>query len=692
MSFARGGVDVNNPPFVIPVQIDNRFNDFIHLFTGYAMNAIATGAAKNQARAMFRELMEQDENALGSLVQELASLTQYAVDSEDLGPNQVELAIRNLIPAVVDGYLAMAVDMYPQQFGQVLSQQQAGEVSQYINTLNQIRQQARNFYNGGNNRGWGNNGGNVNGNGGYGGNRAAAARGSNGGTWGRNNGGNRPNQNYNNSRPSRWDEETGGDGGNYQTADRDKWPGSRMNNQGSGSDAVFGGGGGGARTSNASGDSTHQRPAREFVTTTNRGRRMAQDVTPQDPRVSVVDGQRFFPPTPNADWPKVINEQRIWDWILFEDGAQMRPAYQSTWKPSFDPDRPATPMYDPQEQILFHYKTAEGAVHERLLNRENTMEYLDHELDPNLRRVAKAAALAREGKAAPAWEMVENLRPNPSSPLATTEPLSEDAKGLEVRTVNPEDFLKTTSLADAIKRASLKLKVEHPGILNQAFELYIERAVLTTVLNPDFDLLFQLANVETFQKLYDLMVESKADEELLAEVDARIVAGIGEALTCHMGLRGWGITNFRNDFGDLLAALKEDYGNDVIPYLQDNAIEIISRSLSHYSEKELATVRDTVGLEENVVALVWRERSSVTRLPITAEQVKFPVDNGMLVGQTAHPEMYKTLSAVFTRTEDVPHTYHGRYLATTDGVVYALYNGYLGAASILVYKANIDLK
>lgn len=687
MSFNRGGIDPYNPPFVVNVNVDRDLQEFAPLFTGFIMNHVESTSNKNGARRMFFELMQQDENALAQMINELAQATQYAVDCENLGRNQVELAIRNLVPTIVNGYVAMAVDTYPQQFGPHLDQQMSQEVSRYMGKLNELRQQIQQFYNQGRSgTGWGSQNTNAN----YGGgNRAAANRG--GGGWSRNA---NTNTNYGNARPSRWDED-GGDGSNYIPASQDRWPGNRMGNQGGGGgDAVFSStpaAAGGGNLPNA--NSKHARPAREFVV--HRGRRADASVAQapeENARVSIVDGQRFYPPAQHIEWPRVVNDQRVWDWILMEDGSQLRPAYQSTWQVSFNPETPVTPWFDTQTHILFHHKDANGVVTERILEREPTMEYLDHELDPNLRRISKQAAEAREGKAAPAWDMVEKLRSNPSSPLATAEPLSDDAEAMATRPINPTDFMKTTSLADAIKRASVKLKVEHPGILNEAFELYVDRAVLTTVIDPDFDMLFNLANADSFEKLFHLLTETDIGDELAAEVDGRIVGGINEAMTCHMGLRGWAITSFRDDFGDLLSALKEDYGMAVVDYLKNNSIEIISRWLAHYSEKDLSQVRDVVGVDETLVPLVWRERNSVTRLPITAEQVRIPVDTGVMISSVVHPEMYKTLSAVFVRTEDIPYTYHGRYLVTTDGVVYAMFNGYLGKEAILVYKAGFDLK
>lgn len=674
----------HNPPFVVPVQIDPMLNEFVPLFTGYVLDCIISTASQNQARNLFKQLMEQDQNALQEVVQTLANVVEFFVVSENLQPNQVEVAIRNSVELVVNAYLAMAVNAYPQEFGQVIDANQQADVQNYIRALEDVKFQAQRFFQGGNTgfvsnqrTGW------------------QPQRG--GGGWGRGTGGGRTAA----TRTSRWDEPDQG-GTQWQAASRDNWPGNRM----AGGNTAWAGRGTSGRSTiwddtgrkatptdaSYNGAAAGGRVARTFENPRARNEPAPRNVQPIVANQKVVDGVTFIPVNDKAEWPKVKDRNRIWDWILLENGIQIRPAYQSDWKVSFDKDEPGTPWYDPETHILFHYKSPEGVVSLEAIKREDTMGYLDHELDPELRRKGEAAAREAEGKMAPAWQMVTQLRPNPSSPLATAEPLYELAEGEQVEVVNPDAYLATTSLSDAIKRTCLRLKVDRPEVLKQAFELYIDVGVLTTIVNPNFEQLFELANTGTYKQLFDAVMDIK-DGELVKEINERMAASITTALQKNMGLSDWAITNFVEDYGDLVQALKEDHGDTVLQIFESYAIEVISRALAHYSENELdEVVRDAVGLSDDVTALVWRERCSVTRLPVNAADLRVPADTGVLVSPTRFPEIHQTLSSILGRTVDIPVTFFGRYIATEDGVIYSVSKGHLNEQAILLYKAPFTLK
>lgn len=697
----RGSGLAHNPPFVVPVQIDQQLEEFIPLFTGYALDCIVSMASKNDARKLFQQLMEQDQQALGELVQALANVVEFYTFSEQLAPNQVEVAIRNAVEPVVNNYLALAVNAYPQEFGRFLSEDMVADVQNYIRAFEDIKFQAQRFFHGGQQQGFGGRGSwQPQGRGNYGG--------GGGGNWQQRGGGNagRIGQGYQSR--SRWDEpgqDQGGQG--YTRASQDNWPGNRGATGGRGNWTQSQNRTGRANIWDDSGVSRKSAPTDTSFNSTGGGRMRRQfdqpqrhapvqeerrTVVPTHPNAQTVDGVLFVPARQDREWPKIKDPQRIWDHILMQDGTQLRPAHLSDWKPTFDPERPFTPWFDPETQILFHYKAPDGNVSVQVINREDTMNYLDHELDPELRRKGEDAARAREGKLAPAWQMVETLRPNPSQPLATAEPLGEDAEGERVELVNPDTYLVTSSLSDAIKRACLRLKVDAPEVLKQAFELYVDRGVLTTILNPNFGLLFEMANAENFKALFHQMNETD-DEELVKEVDARMVTAINLALQQNMGLQGWSITNFREDYGDLVVALKEEHGDLVVQALEGWSTQVISRALAHYSKSDLdASVRKVVGLDDNVTALVWLERSSVTRLPISSDELRVPVDTGVLVSPTVFPEIHNTLDSIFGRTEDMPHTFYGRYIATTDGAVYSLTKGYLNDQAILIFKAPFNLQ
>lgn len=699
MSYAQRGGLAYNPPFVVPVQVMPELDEFIPLFTGYAMDCISRTASQNQARAMFKELMESDQSPFPELVQTLADLTEFCVVNENLNPNQVEPAIRNLVQVVVNGYLAMAVNAFPNEFGQVLDQRQMADVQPYIGELQKLQHAAQQFMNGGGVRGGG-------GGGGWGGQQQrgwqpGAGRGNvrgGGAGWNRGGGG------RGGMAQARWDEPEMQQQQGRVSAVRDNWGGGGRGGysgqqRSSGRPTIWDDTGPARRDNptDSSFNGAGGRVRREFVDTRQQ-EEPRRNVQPIVSNQTSYDGAVFIPASEQKEWPKVIDLKRPWDRVLLNDGSQIRAAHLSDWKVTFDKDEPFTPWYDPQTHILFHIKSPEGIVTAQPIQREESMNYLDHELDPHLRRVAEEAERKRGGRVEAAWQMVEQLRPNPSSPLATIEPLTEDVEGATVRPINPEDYLLSSSLVDAVKRASLRLKVDRPEVLKEAFELYVDRAVLTTVIEPDFDLLNKMMLAPSYKQLFQLMMENDTNEELVAEVNKRITIGVNRALQQHMGMADWGIDDFLEDIGDLLQALKSNpaVGEQITEIFQAYAPEVISRALAHYTEEEVTkAVRTAVGLdtsEDDVMPLIWRERSTVTRMPVTSEQLRVPADTGCAVLESKQPELSKTLNSIFERSQDIPHTFYGRYIATTDGTVYSVVKGHLNDKAVLVFKADFNLQ
>jgi hypothetical protein len=672
----RGGGNIDNPPFVIPVQVDRYLEPFIPMFTGYVLDCIEQKASRNDARALFKALMENDDRALAAVVQELANAVEYFVESQELPESRVEACIRNTVTVVVDAYMAMAINQYPDDFGPVIDREMVRDVQDYILALNKLKAEAQDFYQRGRSgrrddydnpqRGW------------------------------------QPNNRY--QRGGGWQGNQQSNG--YRTATEDDWPGNRSNVT-----SRHGGGNKGGQRHTIWDHHPEQRTTRASDKSFNNGAgtRLRRDHGQEDrsqnqarsrhvekivANQTTVDGKVFVPIVPNQEWPKVVNTSRIYDHVLLANGTQMRPAHLSDWVVSFNPDMPVIPWYDPSTHVLFHLKLPDGTVSATPTKRDKNMDYFEHELNPELRRIARANLEASGAPVAPAWNLVATLTPNPASPLATAGPINEDAVADTIKEVGlPSDYLIATSLSEGIKRACLRLKVDNNELFRKPFEMYIERAVLTTIVNPDFDLVLELSNLESFEKLHAMLMErSIVNEELATEIDQRVVQAVNQALQKHMGLKGWSISNFREDFGDLVAALEEDYGKLVVQKLQENAIEIISRFLAFYKPDELETARKSLGLEDKIPVLVWRERSSVTRMPFTSAQANIPTDTGVLVSIDENPEMYRTLESIFERAQDLRFTFHGRYLAFSDGVVYSLVRGYFNEQSILVFKANFEIQ
>lgn len=690
MRYSRGGM-IENPPFVVPVTVHPDLEELVPMFTGIALDIITQKASQNQARALFKQLMENDDNALAQLVQTIADLSEFYIFADNVPPNRVMVLLADIGQLVVNGFLAQAIKGYPAEFERYLDQDMARDVTKYLDDLNVEILKAQRASRGG--------GGGF-GRGGGGGSRGWQPTGQRGGSgWG---GGGR-------QRASRWDEDYdeqptqqgyrgGGNGSRTQWGSNQ---GRRPVTRGTGTSIWDESGPRRTRMDVETSRSAPIRPARDFEaeaqmegrgTPTPTPTPVRRHVEPVNPDATIIGELTFVPlPLTNSKWPKVLNTERPWDWILMEDGRQIRPAHQSDWKVSFQTEQPATPFYNPQTHILFHFLSADGkTVTEDAIQRNDTMGYLDHELDPHLRQKAEEARRDSEGKVAVAWQLVERLTPQPDSPLATDDIIEGDEEVTAL--VVPDEYMLTTSMADAIKKAGVRRKLENPDTLDRPFEVYVDRAVLTSVVEPDFGALYKLTNASDFRQVYQLLTDLPKGE-LAKEVNRRLTDGVNHALRTHIGLKAWSIDSFEEDIGDLMEALKEDYGPTLVNAMEENAIEIIARSLCHFGKEEVhgAEVQKLLDLPQLASVLIWRERASVTQLPVTADELVVPKDDGVLVSATNTPDFHRTISAIFNRTPDIPHVYHRRYLALADGQVYELVRGYLNDAATLMYKADFTV-
>ncbi|QVD49358.1 hypothetical protein LUCX_288 [Xanthomonas phage vB_XciM_LucasX] len=688
---------INNPPTVFRVDIDPELAELTPLFTGYVMDMVANMSQRNAARNMFYELAQSDNSILPEMAQDLATLTEFCVFTENTRPNQIHSLLHELVQVVVNGYLVMAVEKFPEQFNPTISQDMVNDLEGYLSKYQQAMQQARNYVRGGGGRqpvggrGYGNQ--SFQGGRSYGGNggRTSYGGGGNaGGSWQPGGGGRSYGGAATGRQGSRWDQvddqgnlQAGTQGGHYnptgmryRPTGKGMWAEEQNGRQPGAGGARFHGGGGVGRQARVTVDAPEQQAPM--------GRR--GPVVPDN--ATVVDGITFVPAVPGRQWPKVVNPERRWDHILLDNGVQMRPAFNSPWTLSFDPATPAVPYYDPGTEILFHVKE-QDKVTWKLFTWDNSMEYLKHEMDPNLRRREQELQQRKEGKVRPNWELAKDLRPTPSSPLATSEPLNAETRAMEVKSVNDGNFMQTTSLADAVKKSSYKLRVETPELFKKPFELYVDRAVLTTEVNVDFGQMYEMTNAQSFQDLWSKMGD--LESELLSAVDARITQGINQALKQNLSIPSLDIDSFYGDWADLRDVLLERYGEPVVEALESAAPEVIFRWLSHYEESEIEEVAALLDIEAEHKALIWSERTSVTCLPFSAADLNLPAD-GVMVSAAVNPEVYSTLLALMARTADWPHVYFARYLTTNDGQVFSVVKGYLNDEALMIYKTDIVLK
>jgi len=642
----------DDPPFVVRLRLPRELADLEAPITGYTLAYIEKKAQSNEARNLFADAMESDQRAFEDLVNMVAEITMFYIEVERLDERRWSIALENAARVAVDGFMVEYMHRHRSAFERLnLSNEMLQSMDDYSARLRDLYEDIKDY--------------------------ARSARSDRGRDDrdlrssrrdyrdDRDDRRDRDDRDYDRNRRDNREERS--DSGEYRRRRRNP-------NVGNG---LFGGA---DVQENETNSGNHRR---------RRLHGPAREETIQNKRITVINGREFFP-IGDDEWPKCRDRNNPWDWILMENGVQIRPAFKSGWNVTFDFEKPRTPYYNPQTHFLFHALSLDGKVSELIVDRTAEMDkYLDFELDPALRRIAESELKSREEKSAQLWKTVESLKLYPDRPLATSNPVGEDGEELEV-VVQPKAISPTTSLAQAVKRDLIQMRLNNPKDADKGFEVYHDRLELSSSLVEDRQALYGLVNAESFSKLHELLSKMLPSDGLRVAVNQRITSAVNRALAEEMGLTGWSISSFVDDIGDLLKFLKEDYGDRAVEALGNVEPALLGSYLTVVEEADLEEAAAMFDLTNSEKLLLWTERCSTTYLPVNFEELSLPVGNGMLVTQAHHSGLYQSLSAIFGRTEDFPRTYMDRYIVTANDVVLKMVRGAFNPEAILVYRvANL---
>lgn len=627
-----------NPPIVIPVDVDPALRDATPLFTGYAIAVLSDIPNDNRGpgREQFMSIMQREERLFAEMVQIIASLSEYLLISNNASPNEIEAAIQQVVKPVVDGYYGLVIDRYAREFEQArtISQQQYDDrvvVQQKLQAM--ISEMDRFNGNGSGTRGRG------------------TGFSSTGGGWGA---GHRAQQN------------------DIRKA----------------ADSVFTG-------DTRRGAATHDED--NFSAGGRVTRQVVKEPEPLQHKPNVWEGRQFLPMiSGSTTYPLTLNPRKPWDWVVANNtGLMLQPACSSQWKLSYKAGH-TVPWYDPQTAILMYMKKPSGEVVTQALTREIDMNYLDHEQDPELRLMAKEEALARDNRVPIAFQLVESIRPVPGKPLAELGPVNDgNHENVEVEVLSTPDTYELANNARALfDRNMLRLKVDEDPSKKKAYEFYADIYELTTLPNPNVKLLSEMSDQSDFCRLAALVTTALQgpDKELAEMVNTRMTEAVNHALAVNMGLAGWSIDSFHEDIVGCLNLITDHAGAQSNLVLSDSAVEIIGSTLSHFSAEEghdgiyaALGLDDIVKDDESI--LIWRARTSMTRIPLSSHDLGLPVDARM-IDQTNFPAFYSACEAILSRTPDHPVAFKNRYLALTDGKVYELTAGFYDRSALIVKRTD----
>lgn len=413
----------------------------------------------------------------------------------------------------------------------------------------------------------------------------------------------------------------------------------------------------------------------------------------------------------NAGFPRQIDPDDIKAGVELADGSIVKMAEDSDWTVTLDPTSyPYRQAYNTETHQLIHVKRPDGTVIEKLEPRTDNMEYEKHELNPTLRKQARERAEANGPNIpGPNWKQVNAVKPVRGSfgglaakAAAKVAEGADEAAPVDTSNdlVTPEPFkLDVVSTTLSLKEAQLKLAMFVKGKdVEAGTPVEFQFDVLTPIATKD-DLVEALNQMETagsfeelIQQLGELaeLVDGRDGEyeEVFTTIDTRLTDAINQTLQQNFSLSDWSIDSFHEDYVDLLGALEEKFGGELVDRFVTHAPLMIGTALSVLKEEGLAAYLKSIDDDGSSSILAFRDRCSITQVPWKFEDLHLDLNGGGQVSEAAMPELHEALSAIFTRTEDFPVTFAHRYLQTADKQLIELRKGYLGTDALLVFPVN----
>lgn len=428
------------------------------------------------------------------------------------------------------------------------------------------------------------------------------------------------------------------------------------------------------------------------------------------PKVSAPPAQEWFTYSELA-WPKVRDLTRPWDAVLQENGVELRYYRTSGWEPTFDTANPFPIAYDPTQHLKMYAKDPAGKITEKLIPwKEDTMRYLDHELDVEVSgRQIKADT--RDEHVPIDMSVIQRLRVMPDAPLAAISEADKLKHEIEPEEINGD--IQPVTLGSAIVVSDLSLASTKLQLLmkknqvqpDQALEYYVDVVEGSVASAEEASKISALVKAKDLDALVDCIGELE-DPTLLDMIDGRMTAAINRVLPHNFGLTNWRMDSFSEDYPELKKSLVSHYGDAFLKQFQGRMKDVVRSALTVSAREDVIEyVRNKLGvsqedldaasqLGEPMAVVAFVERVSVTRVAWELPEMHLALDawpQTSQVQESALPNLRKALQAILARTPDDPIAYSHRYLALYDGTVLEVFEGYLSKDSVLISFADPDL-
>lgn len=386
-------------------------------------------------------------------------------------------------------------------------------------------------------------------------------------------------------------------------------------------------------------------------------------------------------PAMNARLGYEINPDRPYDVIHNAGGIEVRPAYQTKWKRTVGDDQPYALLVDPAKWIVFYVRFPDGVVKEKLVEIEDGMQYLQHEISDKLR----AAAFKPEGKIVQSSREIAEYNAAPQ-PITEIDQRQDQELDDITPVILPAIFTCSTDLENE-REARLAvieaLKLSDTDLLPS--HQYTSVKFHSMDISPDcYAALVEFSELTNWESVADRLSRLARTGVLPMRyyrfINERLTQAVNTFMADSLSISGIRIGDFADDIAALPAYLGNKRGIE-IQHVFDNSVEnIVKRAVCMANEGEGDT--DTYGIVDQYInlQLSWTQ-NQIASLAIEREPV--------LVSEASHPKIMEVIKDLLTRVvaEDDKLRTHTLRLLTVDGCYYEIIRGRLMQNAILLKRA-----
>ncbi len=385
------------------------------------------------------------------------------------------------------------------------------------------------------------------------------------------------------------------------------------------------------------------------------------------------------------------NPNRPLDRIELKDGRVIVPAFLAKTPVPYTCEQPPQ-VYNRHTHFLFHVIYPDGRVEETIQEKNDNMEYLEHELDERLKKIHKVntGLFAKERVDTTIIE-ARKLVPNQSGRIAT---LVTPEKREELDRMNAPRQLTHPFIAASLKDALFQARMEaaRSEESTRFLEFQVEQTTDYAFKDKQLEPVLTLRRCDNYGKflttLGELASSGVISPEFHETLDTRATVAFNRYIRKQMYLE-WTVDSISEDFHDLMKEVEAKKGAAIATKVLESAPMVIARAMSVLTGEALSEFLKRIPDADRKLIhepAIFCDRYSVTQLPWSLYEMEHNWRLEGIVTRENAEAFHEALDMIFSRTRT--NGCHEHILLTRDEHVIWTYRSAIVSSNFTVTREH----